>query len=667
MAISGLYHSVQRGKRTPAQEMELRLDVDGRFPQMVASGVTRTGSGLEAAWVARLKPMSSSSWAGRLSFKRGHRRIIPETVVTIRLRRGDGRPIVVAEFRKGTSTRTRKVIFKKASPYFHKIDVEFDHTSDVEPALKLDFASRSIRPKKFRLRRLTIPNIYERAGYRVTKSPGGLVPISFSGRGPRWSDQELNDAMENRWEHFANNPQWALWVFTTGMHELGKKVGGVMFDYRGKVQRQGSAVFNKSDISRAPRGHEDPKAWIQRMRFWTTCHEMGHCFNLAHSWEKSSRGTPWLPMRSDREARSFMNYPSDVRGGEDAFFQDFQFRFTDSEILFLRHAPESFVQMGHNRWSKSHGFVRTAHVAPPTFQLKIRANRDAPRFEFLEPVVLELKLINVSSTQQEADQSWLGSMDRLEVVIQRKGYSARRFLPYVRYHVSDKRPLPPGKALYEPLFVAAGADGWYLTEPGSYSVQAFLRLPSEDVVSNELHLTIGQRRGAEEEKFAQDFFSLDVGRVLVVDGSRVLDNANATLTRAIEEFPNRRAAVHAQVALGCPQAVPAKVLRINGPNDLAIVTENAHTEIGHSHLNKALVDRAGEAVETLGHIDYKLYVDWFTDQFLKDGRPNEARKLQETLLQTMSGRKVRHRPIVSSVLDSITAKKDQCTRAATSR
>ncbi len=34
-----------------------------------------------------------------------------------------------------------------------------------------------------------------------------------------------------------------------------------------------------------------------------------------------------------------MNYPYGVAGGESAFFADFEYRFSDGELLFMRHAP----------------------------------------------------------------------------------------------------------------------------------------------------------------------------------------------------------------------------------------------------------------------------------------------------------------------------------------
>ena len=67
-------------------------------------------------------------------------------------------------------------------------------------------------------------------------------------------------------------------------------------------------------------------------------------------------GDPWIPLTDDSEARSFMNYPSRVAGGEAAFFGNFRFRFLDEELVFMRHAPRRFVQMGNEDWFSNHGF-----------------------------------------------------------------------------------------------------------------------------------------------------------------------------------------------------------------------------------------------------------------------------------------------------------------------
>ena len=128
-----------------------------------------------------------------------------------------------------------------------------------------------------------------------------------------------------------------------------------MFDDIGTAQRQGTAIFSDSFIAQAPAGEANPGPWVERMRFWTAMHEIGHAFNLAHSWQKSL-GTAWVPLADEPSALSYMNYPFNYPAGLDAFFAAFEYGFSPDELLFLRHAPERFVKMGAEPWFSNHGF-----------------------------------------------------------------------------------------------------------------------------------------------------------------------------------------------------------------------------------------------------------------------------------------------------------------------
>jgi hypothetical protein len=183
-----------------------------------------------------------------------------------------------------------------------------------------------------------------------------------------------------------------------------------MFDDIGPNHRQGTSIFIDSFISQPPAGDPNPAAWVDRTLFWTTCHEMGHAFNLAHSWQKSLGapfGIPWIPLLDEPEARSFMNYIDAVNGDQLAFFSDFAYRFSDQELLFMRHAPEQPVRMGDADWFDHHGFQEASVSAAPAFDLTLRANRDAPGFEHMEPVILELKLKNITSDPKIVDRRLL--------------------------------------------------------------------------------------------------------------------------------------------------------------------------------------------------------------------------------------------------------------------
>ncbi|GJM74561.1 hypothetical protein HMSSN036_67770 [Paenibacillus macerans] len=152
-----------------------------------------------------------------------------------------------------------------------------------------------------------------------------------------------------------------------------------------------------------------------------------------------------------------MNYPYSVRGGETAFFANFEYRFSDNELLFMRHAPERFVQMGNAEWFDHHGFEQHRQLAKPSFELLLRANRETLRFEFMEPVVLELKLTNWTSEPQIIDRRILSDPDHMTVIVKKQGKTARKVSPFVHYfRKPEHEVLAAGQAVYNSLFIAVG-------------------------------------------------------------------------------------------------------------------------------------------------------------------------------------------------------------------
>ena len=131
-------------------------------------------------------------------------------------------------------------------------------------------------------------------------------------------------------------PQWAVWLFHAKLHDIGSNLYGIMFDLQGK-QRQGCAVFYE--------GIGGTGAAQRRLQAYTCVHELGHCFNLLHSWQKSYA----IPPQPNRPGSpSWMNYPWRFPGGEGAFWSAFPFRFDAQELVHLRHGFLNDVIMGGN-------------------------------------------------------------------------------------------------------------------------------------------------------------------------------------------------------------------------------------------------------------------------------------------------------------------------------
>lgn len=653
--FSGLYRPMV--VRTSGVRAELRLDVDGRFPQMKASGSIRQGLFFSSYWVANVAPVGPvpGTWSGGIFFKAGSA-ALPHTTVTVKVVRGKSATVVLS----GGGGPDRAMTLPWASASFHDVEFEFDTVAGTTAVTSMDTGDHPNRPPGLTDEVLTLETVYRRAGFRVTKSNGdSTVPIAGAGSGAQWSDMEMHDAMQSHWSRFANKAQWSLWVLFASLHERGTDLGGIMFDDIGPQHRQGTAIFNDAFIANAPAGDPNPTAWVRRMRFWTAAHEMGHAFNLAHSWQKAvvdqGRG-PWIPLANEPEVRSFMNYPFRVSGGQTAFFSDFEFRFSDNELTFLRHAPSHFVQQGAAAWFDHHGFEQAAVSPEPALQLTLRVNRSDATYDFMEPVHVELKLTNVSAEPVLVPDTCLQDMDGMTVVVKRQGAEARQALSYAHLCLKSKKVvLAPGESMYGTVPVSAGLGGWNIDQPGRYLMQAAVHLDEEDVVSNRLVISVDPPEARSEEKLAQDFFTDEVGRVLTFGGTQLLTSANDTLQEVAGQLKGRAPARHALVALGRPYTIDYKLIvpdvgeslmaAVDGAPDggptARIKVQPADPKRAEAYLGNALLNEPDAAAETLGHIRYKREVDRFADTMAQQGDVASAADALATLQKTLEVRHVK--------------------------
>jgi len=629
---------------------ELRVDIDGPQPLRRLSGVITQGVADRLHWVANVGPVDpqGTQWRGSIWYRNGTNVLLPHTTVELRLRTVDGEREAEVRFSGTAPPKTR--VYRRKSAYFHPVEFEFDAVAGVTPILTYATHSHPNRPAGLPAEALAIETVFRRAGFDVTTGPPGTVPSGAAGPGATWSNSEMHDAMRIYWSRFAGIAQWALWVFFAPRHDDGPSLGGIMFDDIGPQHRQGTAIFTNSFIAQAPASETAKTAWVSRMQFWCAIHEMGHSFNLAHSWQKSL-GQSWIPLANETQVRSFMNYPYNVSGGQTAFFSDFAYRFSEQELLFMRHAPERFVQQGNARWFDNHAFRQVETSPEPKLQLEVRVNRPDPTFEFLEPCTVELKLTNISDEPLLVGERVLADADHLVVIVKRDGNEAKRWQPFAQYCWKEANAvLEPGKSRYDSLFVGAGSGGWLLAEPGWYTIQVALMLDEEELVSNRLRVRITPPRDYDEAYWAQDFFSEDVGSAMAFDGSRVLKKANDVMEEVADRFKDRAVANHALVALRRPMLRRGKVMEMPAKDAVplqsaeqagaSITLTNPDTDAAVKGMSEALLEKPAEAAETFGHIDYKKYCDrlsWALGQY---GEKKEAANVQEVMLETLEARKV---------------------------
>ena len=610
---------------------------------MTVSGTITRLFGGRLTWIARVsKDPATGAWEGPIGYRDGDSSLRPHLTVTVRLTGGPFRLTprkAEATFSGGTvSPVTLAYTFQTAA--FREVAFEYDTVSDATAVTSHDPTTHPNHSPAAPGSVLTLESGYARLGIQVTKTGGdSAIPVPAG----TWSDLEMHDAMQAHWSRWADAPQWAVWVLFARLHDQGPSLGGIMFDDIGSAQRQGTAIFSDSFIAQAPAGEPNPGPWVERMKFWTAMHEIGHAFNLAHSWQKEL-GTAWVPTSNEPEALSYMNYPFNFPAGLDAFFAAFDYAFSPDELLFLRHAPERFVKMGAAPWFSDHAFeedsfehLRAAVTGP--LELELRVHRE-PRFEFLEPVVAELRLKNVSSTPAMVDAHVLEG-DTVAIVVAKDGGEAKRWLPFVRRCTAPApRVLQPGESMYESIFLSAGTGGWLVSEPGSYTVYAVSEAGSSDaVLSRPLTIVVDPPATAEAERLAGDVFTRQVAHTLAFGGSRVLTAANDTLHEVAERLPGSRAAVHATAALGAPMATDGKVLVLDTEGNEVADVVPAEPEQARQLLSASLGDY-DRAADALGHIKVTEQTKLLAAVLEDEGDTSTRSELLTTSAETLAQRGV---------------------------
>jgi hypothetical protein len=663
-AVSGLYarrdwFSSKSGFQKQVVET-VRLDVDGWFPQMIASGTYSTShyfNGGSVDWLATgLMEKSAGVWEGKIVRRRGNEQLLPHTSVRIHVPRQfisvNGARMTITFSGGGAPDVSRVLEFE--SPYFRTVEFEFDTVETAPRVTTVDTWAHPNRPVNLRHEQLSIAEVYSRVGVDVQQSPNTSAVGLEAGVGAEaWTDQQLHDAMRAFWSRYKPRAQWALWLLFAHRH-VDPIWLSIMFDHPERknpsdpFQRQGAAVFGDRIAESLPPGEKNPEQWIRRERFFAAVHEIGHCFNLFHSWQKQAE-VPWSNDPGDLLAKSFMNYPARVNDLGFDFYQSFDYRFDDPEITFIRHAPEEFVMMGAATLGHEHGLSAGRFATTPRLALNLTVGRARPVFEFLEPIMVELKLTNVSNQPQLVNPSLLDEVDNLTLIIEPRGGPAQEWRPYARYcsFGGATKLLQPGESLSTSLFASAGLGGWHLAEPGSYTLRAYLHSPGRPVLAEPLTLRVASPRSREEDYLAQNFFTDEVGRAFAFGGTHVMTSAIGALQEAADRLKDRAVSRHALLTLALPLMQNSKVLDLpEGEAPMSSVaadggrirTVEAKPDEARRMLHESLLSDRSASAETFGHLAYRRHVEMYADWLEQCGDKGAAGKARAPLTKASDAR-----------------------------
>jgi hypothetical protein len=297
-------------------------------------------------------------------------------------------------------------------------------------------------------------------------------------------------------------------------------------------------------------------------------------------------------------------------------------------------------------------------------KLELRVNREQARYEFMEPVWLELKLTNVGDQPRLVDADVLDA-DSLTVILKKEGKEARQLIPFRQKCVQPiTKALMAGESIYGTVLASAGLNGWDVAEPGTYLIQAAAHVGEEDVVSDAFVLRIAPPLSREEEYSAGDLFTQDAARVLVFGGTRGgtdnLERANDVLHEVVERFPERRIALHARVALGNPLTLEFKRL-IPTDGGLELDVAPAKPDEAAKLIEPALVEQADVAAESFGHIRYRGIAERVARRLADVGAEAEATKTIDSAIDTLAGRSVQGRPVKAEVIEELKEAREKIT------
>jgi hypothetical protein len=552
-----------RSAGTPFQ-VELRVDVDGPAPTMRVSADYFSVSGATVSYFGSMRVDTPAvavtpthviiTGLGRYTWAAG----APRVKITI-----PRVPIVAApaaatlQHLLPSGAPGATYICRFLGPEFRAVLFE----QDCQDTVATPFTSYNTGsfPSGGPARTVSVVSAFAEAGVQLlTTGQTDFVPSAEAGAA--WSDAELHASMVKHFTIWRDRPQWGVWLFHANLHDLGNGLYGIMFDQQGK-QRQGCAVFY------AGIGGTTPAQ--RRLQAYTCVHELGHCFNLLHSWQKSLA----IPPQPNRPGSpSWMNYPWRFPGGEGAFWSAFPFRFDAQELVHLRHGFLNDVIMGGNPFRVGSALEDLeSWRAPIEDRSGLRLELAAPAsFAYGEPVTVEVRLTAADPRGVVATKHLRPRNGNVEIAIAQPEGRVVAYEPLLHHCMSDEDAIVLGgdEASYaDRAFIHYGRDGFYFDRPGTYRLRARYTAPDGSIlVSETATIRVRPPATAEDAEVAELLFGDEQGALMYLVGSDLdeLGSGNDALTAIWERYPEHPLADVARVILGTNLAREFKEVQPDG-------------------------------------------------------------------------------------------------------
>ena len=440
------------------------------------------------------------------------------------------------------------------SSYFRTVLLETDFETGA--VLAGDYNTASL-PCPAPHRVLNAVKAYGEAGINmVMTGRNNSIATAEGGADARWSETEMHASMVHHFSRFSNQPQWAVWLFAA-RRATSNNLLGIMFDYLGfKPHRQGCAVFQDTIKNYHPTATD-----YERHLLYTYVHELGHAFNLLHSWDKA---------RPD--SLSWMNYDwrYDQRNGLGSYWNNFNFRFDTGELMHMRHGFRTNVIMGGSDWAVGAGLehgdelsVFSQEMIENNSSLQLELAPVKKTFNLGEPVVTEIKLRCMHLNGQTVNANLHPKYDQVRIGILKPNGKAVVYEPIAHNCVIPKEInlTKEDNAVYASAYIGYGKEGFYFDQPGFYRIKAAYMYKDGSIIqSEEVTIRVKSPVTATEDEIADLYFSSDAGTLFYLLGSdsESLKKGMDDMRLVSEKYKNNPLSLYAEMVLGVNEAMKFK-------------------------------------------------------------------------------------------------------------
>ena len=398
---------------------------------------------------------------------------------------------------------------------------------------------------------LSVEEAFQSAGIRLTgETDNELIDDTGheSGGGDdefdqTWTDEELHAVLVGG-NGAETRVDWMVNLLFAGRYQSDRpNVTGIMFDpgTDDSFSRQGAAVFCDTI-----RGLDLDASEMRREFLFTTVHELGHTFNLLHSFQKDlAVDSSELPRPA---AISWMNYPrlfpyghayptldsGKSWDGRAAFWTEVErvrknghpCLFDLDEIIHMRHGDRPDVVMG-GRWAVN-GPEEAEMVDAAAVPGDVNVSLVLPeKIEPLEQLVGYVRLINESDRTVDVPANIYAGGGAVDILVKKPNERhARHYHPIAlmcgggateRLDPNDKRSVA--------VSLSYGHRWWYVDDvPGMYQFQVLCRMPDGRTLRSEIKTVdvpeIPEKGPELKRSDLYDYFQRDTGMFIALNGSR---------------------------------------------------------------------------------------------------------------------------------------------------